>query len=160
MAELHRIIVFYGRHFNRHLGICNRIYDKLLQRMSGIIAHSSVRNEVSILINGWVTANYSISRPPFCSPLEFVIRIVPNFYRLCPVLFCAIFIKNDFSITNRFSGVHKRGIHIHSQTHTYTYKHNDSIRRNAVRCISSNNWYWDGNCWSFVKLGTFNIPNC
>ena len=34
--------------------------------------------------------------------------------------------KNDVSISNRFPGVHKRG------THT----HDDSIRRNAMRCIS------------------------
>ena len=26
---------------------------------------TTVKNEVSILINGWVTANYSVSRPPF-----------------------------------------------------------------------------------------------
>ena len=26
------------------------------------------KNEVSTLINGWVTANYSVSRPPFCPP--------------------------------------------------------------------------------------------
>ena len=26
------------------------------------------KNEVSVLINGWVTANYSVSRPSFCPP--------------------------------------------------------------------------------------------
>ena len=31
-------------------------------------AHISEKNEVCVLINGWVTANYSVSRPPFCPP--------------------------------------------------------------------------------------------
>ena len=37
MAELQPIIVFHGRHFVRHLGICNPICAKILQAMSGII---------------------------------------------------------------------------------------------------------------------------
>ena len=62
-------IVFHGRHFVRHLGICYRICVKLLQQMSAIITHNSVnKNEVSISINGWVTANYSVSQPPFYPP--------------------------------------------------------------------------------------------
>ena len=60
-----RLIV---RHFVRYLGICNPICVKLVQLMSGVITQNSVKNEVSILINGWVTANYSVSRPPFCQP--------------------------------------------------------------------------------------------
>ena len=39
--------------------------------------------------------------------------------------------KNDVSISNRFRGVHKRGI--------YRHVHDDSIRRNAMRCISPKN---------------------
>ena len=38
MAELRPNIVFHGRHFIRHLGICNPICVKLLQVMSGDIA--------------------------------------------------------------------------------------------------------------------------
>ena len=53
MAELQPIIVFHGRHFVRHLGICSQIYVKLLQPIPpGISARNSVKNEVSILING------------------------------------------------------------------------------------------------------------
>ena len=37
MAELQPIIVFHGRHFVHHLGICNPICVKLLQIMSGVI---------------------------------------------------------------------------------------------------------------------------
>ena len=37
MAELQPNIVFNGRHFVRHIGICNPIYVKLLQVMSGDI---------------------------------------------------------------------------------------------------------------------------
>ena len=53
MSELLLIIVFNGRHFVRHLGICYRICVKLLQLMSGVITQNSVKkNEVFILING------------------------------------------------------------------------------------------------------------
>ena len=37
MAELHPNIVFHGRHFERHLGICNPICVKLLQIIFGVI---------------------------------------------------------------------------------------------------------------------------
>ena len=63
------VIPLHGRHFVSHLGIFNPICIKLLQLMSDVITHNSVkRNEVSILINGWVIANYSVWRPPFCPP--------------------------------------------------------------------------------------------
>ena len=38
MAEVQPIIVFHGRHFVRHLGICNPICVKLLHVMSGVIS--------------------------------------------------------------------------------------------------------------------------
>ena len=62
-----------------------------------------------------------------------------NSYRLCPVLL-RIIKKNDVSISNRFPEVHKRGIHTQTdrQTHTHTHTYYDSIRRNAMRCISPN----------------------
>ena len=63
MTELQPIIVFHSRHFVRHLGIYKRICANLLQLMSGVITHNSVKNEVSILISGWVSAKYSVSRP-------------------------------------------------------------------------------------------------
>ena len=37
MAELRSIIVLHGRHFVRHLGICNSICVKLLQAMPDVI---------------------------------------------------------------------------------------------------------------------------
>ena len=58
----------HGHHFVLHIGICNPICSKLLQLISGVITHNSVKNEVSILINGWVIANYSDLQPPFCPP--------------------------------------------------------------------------------------------
>ena len=43
--------------------------------------HTIQWKTLSILINGWVTANYSVSRPLFVAAiLEFVIRFVSNFY--------------------------------------------------------------------------------
>ena len=57
------------RHFVRHLGICYSIFVKFLQLMFGAITHNPVKkNEVSILINGSVTFNYSVSQLPFCPP--------------------------------------------------------------------------------------------
>ena len=47
MAELQSIIAFHGRHFVRHLRICNPICVKLLQGMSGVIP-STIKNDVSI----------------------------------------------------------------------------------------------------------------
>ena len=52
--------------------------------------------------------------------------------------------KNDASISNRFPGVHKRRIHIHTDRQTdrqdtHTHTHDDSVRRNAMRCISPKN---------------------
>ena len=48
MAELQLITVFHGRHFDRHLEICNRIYVKLPELMSSFITHNLVKNEVYI----------------------------------------------------------------------------------------------------------------
>ena len=56
--------------------------------------------------------------------------------------FRAIWNKDGVSISNCFPEVHKRGIYTHTDRHTHTHNthtHNDSIRRNAMRCISSKN---------------------
>ena len=44
-------------------------------------------------------------------------------------------------ISTRFSGVHKRSTHTHTHIHTHiqTDTHDDSNRRNAMRCISPKN---------------------
>ena len=47
--------------------------------------------------------------------------------------------KYDVSISNRFPGVHKRGIHTHTDTDKHTDTHDDSIKRNAMRCILPKN---------------------
>ena len=55
--------------------------------------------------------------------------------------------EKDVYTSNRFPGVHKRGIHTDTHTHTYThthtnthtYTHVDSNRRNALRCVSPTN---------------------
>ena len=44
--------------------------------------------------------------------------------------------KNYISISNRFPGVHKRGIHTDTHRHTHTHTHDHNTRRNAMRCIS------------------------
>ena len=135
MDELQPIIVFHGRHIVRHLAICNRICVKLLQLMSGVISHNSVKIEVSILINGRCAANYSVSLPPFCPPSwnlsSDLCKTLTGYVRY----YSEQFKKNDVSISNRFPGVHKRGIHTDTLRHT----HDDIIRRNAMHCISPKN---------------------
>ena len=54
MAELQPIIVFHGRHFVRHLGICDQIYVKLLQLMCAVIMHNSVKKR-SLYIKKWLS---------------------------------------------------------------------------------------------------------
>ena len=132
--------MFYSRHFVRHLGICNRICVKLLQLMSVVITHNSVKtNEVSILINGWVTANYSVSRPPFCSPSWHLQS------DLCKTLTGYV---RCHSTSNRFPGVHKRGIHTDT-THTHTHM---SIAIGEMQCVafrlkmSSSKYSWNFFC--------------
>ena len=44
---LQPIILIRGRHFVRHLGICKRICVNLLQLMSGVIMHNSVKKTKS-----------------------------------------------------------------------------------------------------------------
>ena len=78
MVELQPIIVFHGRHFVRHIGICN----------------------------------------PMCQTLTDYVQCYSTQFR-----------KNDVTISNRFSEVHKRSIHTHRHTHTHTDTHDDSIRR-------------------------------
>ena len=87
-------------------------------------AQFSGKNEVSIL-NGWVTAKYSVYGRHFvrhlwiCNPicvklLQLMCDVIPHNSK-----------KNDVSISNRFSEVHKHGIHTHTHTqkHTHTHKH-------------------------------------
>ena len=54
MAELQQKIVFHSRHFVHHLGICYWICVKLVQLMSGIITHNSVKKH-SLRINKWLS---------------------------------------------------------------------------------------------------------
>ena len=126
MAELLQpIIVFHGRHFIHHLGICNRICVKLPQPMCAVITHNSVKNEVSILINGWVTANYSVSRPPFCPPSwnfsSNLCQTLTDYVRCYATQF-----NTNISISNRFPEVHKRGTHTDTCRHTHTQTQKDT----------------------------------
>ena len=53
-------------------------------------AQFSEKNEVSVLINGLVTANYSVSRPPFWPPFEICYRICVKLLQLM----CAVITHN------------------------------------------------------------------
>ena len=53
MAELRPIIVFQGRHFVHHLGICNPIYFKLLQIMSGVISRKFKKRHLYLKPFSW-----------------------------------------------------------------------------------------------------------
>ena len=135
MAELQPIIVFHGRHFVRHFGICYRICVKLLQLMCAVITHNSVKNEVCILINGWVTANYSYLRRHFVRHLEICNLIC---IKLLQVM-SGVIPSNIKKATTLSQTVFPRSTNeAYTHTHIHTHTHDDSIRRNAMRCISPN----------------------
>ena len=92
MAELRPIIVFHGRHFVRHLGICNPTCFNLLQIMPVVIPRK--------------------------------LKEKRRFY------------LKPFSWRPQTRHTHR---HTHTHTHTYIYTHDDSIRGNAMRCISPKN---------------------
>ena len=54
MTELQSMIVFHSRHFVRHLGIWYRFFVKLLQLMSGVITHNSLKKR-SHRMNKWLS---------------------------------------------------------------------------------------------------------
>ena len=53
MAELQPIIVFHGRDFVSHLGICNPICVKLLQIMSGVIPSNIKKRRIYLKPFSW-----------------------------------------------------------------------------------------------------------
>ena len=55
MAEFQPIIVFHGRHFVRHIGICNPICVKFLQY--GVTLRNLKKNDVSISNRFLVSTN-------------------------------------------------------------------------------------------------------
>ena len=79
-------LALHSRNFVRQLGICNPICVNFYNWCAMSLTTIQWKNEVSILINGWVTANYSVSQPPFCPPSSnFVIGFVSNFWNWIPV---------------------------------------------------------------------------
>ena len=94
----------------------------------------------------------------FVRYLEICNPICVKLLQVMSVSFRAIY-KKDVSISNHFPGVHKRGIHTHThthrQTHTHTHTHDDSIRGNAMHCISSKNGcgntYYNGYRFPYRK---------
>ena len=166
MAELLPLIVIHSRHFVRHLGICNPICIKLLQLMSGVITHNSVKkgslaelqplivfyslhfvrhlkfvilfatnfynwclvslriidwkNEDAILINGWVTANYSVLWRHFVRHLGIYNPICVKHLQIMSVLFSQIW-RNRRLYLKPFSWCPQtRHAHRHTHTHTHT----------------------------------------
>ena len=93
MAELRSNVVFHGRHFVRHLGICN----------------------------------------PICVKLPYVCGVIPS----------NIIEKRRLYLKPFSWGPQTRHTHSHTdrQTdrHTHTHTQDDSIMRNAMRCISPKN---------------------
>ena len=75
------VISLHGRHFPRYLGICNPICIKLLQLMSGVTPHNSVKKR-SLCINKWLNYShlYCLTAVILFAILEFVIRFASNFH--------------------------------------------------------------------------------
>ena len=120
--------MFHGRQFVRHLGIYKRVCVELLQLMCVVITLNLLKKTVSMLINGWVTANKGVSRPLFCQPS---LNLLSDLCQTLKIMSGVIprNLKNDVSILDRFPGVHKRGTHTRNTN-------DDSNRWNAMLCIS------------------------
>ena len=110
--------------FVRYLGICNRICVKLLQLMCAVITHNSVKkNEVSILINGYVTAN-----PPSWSLLSDLCQTFIDYVQCYSTQFKKkrrIYLK-PFSWRPQTQHTHRhrhRHKHTHKLTHIHTHIH-------------------------------------
>ena len=138
MAELQSIINFRGRHFVRHLGICNRICVKLVQLMYAVITHNSLKKKRSLYINKWLSySQLQCSRRHFVRHLGICNPIFVKFLQIMSGVIPRNLKKHDVPISNRFPEVHKRRLHRHTDTHTQT--HDDSIKRNVMRCILPKN---------------------
>ena len=68
MAEVQPIIAFHSRHFVCHLGICKQICVDLLQLMSGVITHNSVKKR-SLHINKWLSYGYFVRHLGICNTI-------------------------------------------------------------------------------------------
>ena len=99
MAELRPNIVFHGRHFVRHLGICNPICVKLLLVMSGVIPSNLKKRRLYLKPFSW-------------GP------------------------QTRHTNTSRHTQTHT---HTYTQRERETHTRDDSIMRNAMRCISPKN---------------------
>ena len=103
-------------------GICYRISVKLLQLMCAVITHNSVKNEVSILINGWVIANYSVSWPQFCPPSWNLLSVLCQTltgYARChseQLKKRSLYLKSNVAYTHT---QHTHTQHTHTHTHAY-----------------------------------------
>ena len=124
MAELQPIIVFHSCHFSAILefviGFLSNFYNWCPMSLRTI----RWKNEVSILINGWVTVKYSVSRPPFCPPSW-------NLYSdLCKTLIGYVryhfeqFRTKMASLSQTVSwGPQRRHTHIQTDRHTHKHTH-------------------------------------
>ena len=92
----------------------------------------------------------------------------PICVKLLQIMFCVI-PRNEKKLTsllNRFPEVHKRGICTH--THRDTNTHDDSIRRNAMPCISPNKnhlhlfslGWWIGIIWMLHRIFMSIVQKC
>ena len=144
MAELQPNIVFYSRHFVRHLGICNRICVELLELMFGVNTHNSVKKR-SLHINKWLSYGHIVFHG------RHFVRHLGICHLICVKLFQVMSgvipsnLKKTTSLSQNvvLSFTNAAYTHTHSHTHTHTqthtHTHDDSIRRNAMRCILPKN---------------------
>ena len=139
MAELQLIIVFHCRHFVRHLGICNRICIKLYISRALLLRTIRWKNEVTMLINGCFTSNYSVDGRHVVRHLEIC---NPMCVKLLQVMSGVIWRKiktTSLSQTVLLVSTNTANTDTHTDTKTHTHTHDDSNRRNAMRCLSFKN---------------------
>ena len=179
MAELQPFIVFHSHHFVRHLGICNLICVNVLQLMSRVIMHNSVKKR-SLHINKWLSysqivfqGRHFVRHIWICNRicvklLQVMSGVIPRNLKKTTSLSQTVFMVSTNATythththtpththTHTQTYTHNRHTQTHTHTHTntnthihnthtpihtdrQTHTHDDSIRRNAMRCISPN----------------------
>ena len=76
MAESQSIIVFHGRHFVGHLGICNPICIKLLQIMSGVIPRNLKQKRPPVYGSGDVDMRPTMMASAYLTEAAFMNKII------------------------------------------------------------------------------------
>ena len=122
MAELQPIIGFHGCHLSAILEFVI-IFTSNFYNWCALSLRTTPWKTKSLLINGWVTVNNSVSQPPFCRPsLNLLFDL---FGTLTGYVRCHSeqFRKKTTSLSQAVVLRSTNAAYTHTHTHTHTYTH-------------------------------------